>query len=81
MAKFLEVTVVGQTATVRVLPDGNPALTARALLDAARHPDEVRTITGPGIAFHVPLAVARKAGLIDKPTTRRSGNRRVTPHS
>ena len=62
----VKVTTTVHDDTVEVVSAGSPSgEIATALLDAADHPDQVRTVTTTtGLGWQVPLDVAKKAGIV-----------------
>lgn len=70
----LKVTTTVHDDTVEVVSAGSTSgEIATALLDAATDPADVRTVTTTtGMGWHVPLAVARKAGIVQTQSSRKS---------
>lgn len=70
----LKVTTTVHEDTVEVVSAGSTSgEIAKALLDAADDPAQVRTVTTTtGMGWHVPHTVAKKAGIVQTPSGRKN---------
>lgn len=70
----LKVTTTVHDDTVEVVSAGSTsAEIATELLASADHPDQVRTVTTTtGLGWQVPTAVAKKAGIVQTPSGRKT---------